>query len=579
MSAWTLVFCAWMKELDRIVSNNIKTTFQVEGAWARVRLNIVKFSDEDERRRLQELYALDIVDTPGEPAFDRITRLVADVFQVPTCLITLVTEDRQWFKSCFGLQEELERSRSTEREAAICQYVVAEREPVVVTDARLDERFADNRFVRQENGIRFYAGVPIQTSKGNILGSLCIIDTEPRTIGERELARLVEFGRWVVTEIELRRDLREKELLAERLQQVIAKSESQAVLIRQAFESGLEGRLLCDGSGRIVLHNEKLVEWFRVQPAHYPDVRAFAGHLLQSGEARSPQLLERLEQLLNGHVELFAERLDYRLKDGERRVYEVTGYVIGLTETSPQHYYIGIRDRTDEEKIDRMKSEFMSVVSHELRTPLTSIMGFAEIIKERNPEADKRHSYLQTIHREAKRLTLLLNDLLDLQRMEAGQQSYSFSPTDMRSLAAEAVEGWKEHATHRILLQAGPNPLLVYADPERMKQALVHLISNAVKYSPESDRVEVKLMEEDGRIHVTVRDYGLGIPERAREKLFTKFYRVDNSDRRKMGGTGLGLAVVKQIVTAHGGSIHYVSEVGQGSSFTLAMEKYAIPSP
>lgn len=274
---------------------------------------------------------------------------------------------------------------------------------------------------------------------------------------------------------------------------------------------------------------------------------------------------------------MLAERLDYRRTNGERRFYELTGHSIGLPGTSSHQYYIGIRDRTDEEETERLKNEFISVVSHELRTPLTSIMGFVEIIKERNPEAEKRHKYLQTIHSQAERLTLLLNDLLDLQRMEAGRQSYMFMPTDIRRLLSQAAENWKEHETHRIMLQTGSDPLIVNADPERIMQALVQLIDNAVKYSPGSDRIEVTLFEEDERIHVSVRDFGLGIPGEAREKLFTKFYRVDNSDRRKIGGTGLGLAVVKEIVTAHGGSVDYVSEVGQGSTFTLSMAKYTVP--
>ncbi|UUZ79372.1 cell wall metabolism sensor histidine kinase WalK [Paenibacillus sp. P26] len=201
---------------------------------------------------------------------------------------------------------------------------------------------------------------------------------------------------------------------------------------------------------------------------------------------------------------------------------------------------------------DQMKKEFISVVSHELRTPLTSILGFVEILLDRNPDAEKRTKYLQTIHREAERLTHLLNDLLDLQKMESGKQQYLFAPTDLAELVSEVLDSWDEEKSHRMVVHYETRPLYVLADADRLKQALHNLVSNAVKYSPGADRVDVEVVEEDGMAVVRIRDYGLGIPEESREKMFTKFYRVDNSDRRKIGGTGLGLAIVREILIAHG---------------------------
>nr|WP_267888757.1 ATP-binding protein [Bacillus weihaiensis] len=161
---------------------------------------------ESERRRLTELYQLDLVETPEEESFDRITNLASRLFQAPIALFTLITDDKQWFKSCVGLTGELENVRSTDRSVAFCHHVVVERQPIVIEDTLLDDRFKHNRLV-EEYGFRFYAGAPVMTKKGNVLGSLCLLDYEPRTFTSRDRQILIDLSQWIVTEIELRTDL------------------------------------------------------------------------------------------------------------------------------------------------------------------------------------------------------------------------------------------------------------------------------------------------------------------------------------------------------------------------------------
>ncbi|MBM7604327.1 PAS domain S-box-containing protein [Metabacillus crassostreae] len=166
---------------------------------------------EREKRRLKELYKLNLIYTPTEDSFDRITNLTSRLFQAPIALFTLITEEKQWFKSCVGISDDLKEERSTERSAAFCHYVVVDKEPLVVNDTLLDERFKNNRFVK-EKGFRFYAGAPIITKNNNVLGSLCILDYKPRDISSEELAILIDLSKWIVTEIELRTDLMERTL-------------------------------------------------------------------------------------------------------------------------------------------------------------------------------------------------------------------------------------------------------------------------------------------------------------------------------------------------------------------------------
>nr|WP_275669623.1 GAF domain-containing protein [Metabacillus litoralis] len=149
--------------------------------------------------------------TPYEDSFDRITDLTSRLFHAPIALFTLITEEKQWFKSCVGISDDLKVERSTERSAAFCHYVVVDKEPLVVNDALLDERFRNNRLVK-EKGFRFYAGAPIITKNDNVLGSLCILDYKPRNLSSEELNNLIDLSKWIITEIELRTDLIERTL-------------------------------------------------------------------------------------------------------------------------------------------------------------------------------------------------------------------------------------------------------------------------------------------------------------------------------------------------------------------------------
>lgn len=228
-----------------------------------------------------------------------------------------------------------------------------------------------------------------------------------------------------------------------------------------------------------------------------------------------------------------------------------------------------LRDVTAETEIDRMKSELVSTVSHELRTPLSSIYGFTELMLERDLKESRRELYLKTIHDEAKRLSFLVSDFLDLQKMEAGKQTFEWEQVDLYELARDSITFYQETTDHHhIHLDAdSTQDFTIEADLEGMRQLLGNLLSNAVKYSPDGGNVLVSLERLEDQVVMKVRDNGIGIPSSALPNLFGKFYRVDNSDRRKIGGTGLGLAICKEIAKAHDGHLHVESVYGEGSTF------------
>jgi signal transduction histidine kinase/ActR/RegA family two-component response regulator len=237
------------------------------------------------------------------------------------------------------------------------------------------------------------------------------------------------------------------------------------------------------------------------------------------------------------------------------------------------------RDITKEFEVDQMKSEFVSTVSHELRTPLASILGFTELILNRELKPEKQKKYLTTIYGEAKRLTALINDFLDLQRMEAGKQTYEKKFIQLGPIIEKVMDAQQVNTTnHELVFENQIENESILGDSAKLEQVFTNLINNAIKYSPDGGKVAIQTYIENENVKIDVTDEGLGIPPDAMEKLFNKFYRVDNSDRRRIGGTGLGLAIVQEIVKSHGGEISVVSQYGIGSTFTVTLPKIGVTS-
>ena len=231
-----------------------------------------------------------------------------------------------------------------------------------------------------------------------------------------------------------------------------------------------------------------------------------------------------------------------------------------------------VRDVTERKAIDRLKDELVSTVSHELRTPLASIRGFVELMLMREYGPEERREFLQILDQEIRRLGRLIDDFLDLQRLEARAAKQDFESLDLRELlehAATVIAATSERHTLEIDLPAHPLP--VRADRDRLEQSVLNLLSNAVKYSPEGGTVRLLGERRGDQAVVRVRDEGIGMAPETLERLFTKFYRADNTATRGIGGTGLGLSLVREIARAHGGEVTASSELGRGSEFTLVL--------
>ncbi len=229
-------------------------------------------------------------------------------------------------------------------------------------------------------------------------------------------------------------------------------------------------------------------------------------------------------------------------------------------------------DISERREMEGMKDEMISAVSHEMRTPLTAMLGFTEFMLENEVDADQRRAFLTTIHKESARLNELISNFLDLQQIKARQTTYRFRPVALPHLLRDAAALFAaDYDRHRITVDCPFDLPPIQGDEKRLHQVLANLISNAVKYSPQGSHVALGARREGELVILWVKDEGMGIPLELQERIFDRFYRLDNTDRRLVGGAGLGLALVREIVSAHGGRVWVESTPGKGSTFYVSL--------
>ncbi|MCT4779212.1 MULTISPECIES: ATP-binding protein [Exiguobacterium] len=372
------------------------------------------------------------------------------------------------------------------------------------------------------------------------------------------------------------RDISERKKIEKMLEREKNAIMRQRDITQSILQASNEGFLLTEEDGSFIYMNVKARKLLDVPGIAPSKIQERISMIPSLDLATRYAMLQQVEELFAGKHSEISFRFTLQQPDESSNHYfefYATSIKKEKSRFSRHGFLFVFRDRTEEQKMDQVKDELVSTVSHELRTPLSSILGFMELLRYRQPTPEKTKRYIQIVHDEAKRLTTLLNDFLDIQRMEGGKEEYAFKPFSLRQLLLETIEHFGETAeTHTIHVHLNDDPILIFADEDKVKQVIINLLSNAIKYSPSSDHIDVRLEQSADQAILNVRDYGLGIPQNAFDKLFTKFYRVDNSDVRKIGGTGLGLAICKEIIESHGGAISVESELNHGSTFTIVLE-------
>ena len=407
-----------------------------------------------EADRLAALHGLDILDSGPEEEFDALIKVASLVCKVPISLISLVDSERQWFKAKLGLPGMSE----TSRDVAFCAHAILDDKLFEVPDAKLDTRFADNPLVTEAPDIRFYAGAPIVLSDGSRIGTLCVIDREPRQLSATQ--------REIVNNLAL------------------------------AAAHAMEGRRA---------------------------IRA-------------------------------AQRHAAELATSERSLKEA-------------------RDSAQAANI--AKSRFLATMSHEIRTPLNGVLGMAQLLLARGLPESERISYAQTILTSGNTLLALLNDILDLSKIEAGKLQLEAKAIEVAALLGNTRNLFAGAAQAKGLQLdfewVGPADQCYQGDAHRLGQMLSNLVGNAIKFTA-SGSVRMacaELSRQNGRalLEFSVTDSGIGIAQEDMGLLFKPFSQTDSSITREFGGSGLGLSLVRTLAQAMGGEVGVSSKPGSGTRF------------
>lgn len=526
----------------------------------------------NEAQRLEELRRYAVLDTPPEKAFDNITKLAARVYKVPIAAVTLIDEDRQWFKSCVGLE-----TRELRRDVALCSYALLDDKVTVIPDAREDARFAENPLVTGAPHIRFYAAAPLRTKNGLNLGTLSIIDTKPRRLGEEASEMLAGLAALVVSEMELRYEIGERRRSTETLRLLQA-------AMQQSLESVIITTAELDPPGPEIIF---------VNPA-FTKVTGYTGEevigktpRLLHGPKTDRAILDRVREQLTKGDEIEFEAVNYR-KDGSDFLLSTHISPIRAEDGKVTHFICLQHDATerelaaaslqrakeDAERANHAKSDFLSRMSHELRTPLHAILGFAQLLESDSQDPEDRESVLQ-ISRAGEHLLELINDVLDIARVESGKCVLTLEPVDVRDTLEETLSLVQPLAAERGVRLELAVPTCedqVLSSPRRLRQVVLNLLSNAVKFNRAGGSVAVSCEQTGKRLRIKVTDAGRGISAENIAKLFVPFERLDLGDT-VVEGVGLGLSLSKQLMEAMDGRIGVESRPGEGATFWVELPR------
>jgi two-component system, NtrC family, sensor histidine kinase KinB len=420
--------------------------------------------------------------------------------------------------------------------------VVQTLSPLALTDVSDDERVLDADPLLAE-GYRAYLGVPLFASEGSPHGVLSLYSRRPRAWRDEEIEALVALAGTASAVL----------ANAELYQHVAIERERSLAIL----ENVADGIVATDRNGAVVLWNdaaERITGLPRTEAMGRTPAQVLQRNIASSGANPTG---DRLVAIRRGSEEVWLSLTEAIMRDP-------AGAEAGRI--------FAFRDVSADRAVEQMKSGFVSMVSQELRRPLTSIYGFAETLLRRGAlfDEEERTTFLGYIASETERLTAIVDRLLNVARLDAGDLEVQLAALDVRPVVSEAVAHAEQSDGlngHRFVLDLPEEPLDAEADPEKLKQVLAHLLDNAVRYSPEGGTVTVVARERRGAIEVRIVDEGIGIPAVDRERIFRKF----ESGREVGGGIGLGLFLARGLVSAMGGRIWVDSGEGKGSSFVFEL--------
>jgi PAS domain S-box-containing protein len=576
-----------------------------------------------------------LLDTPAEEAFDRLVRQAAHMLEVPIALVSLIDQDRQVLKASVGLPEPRASARQTPLSPSLCQQLLVTQQPLVIPDTRRHPLTRDDEFLLA-HGLAAYLGIPLIVA-GQVLGSLCVADRQPRHWTADQIATLTDLADPVTAQLQQRVDLAARAELQQRLDDVEASQ--QALLERLpgvAYTLGPEppNQVLSISPQIEVLLGEPAADWLGesdiwkrlVHPDDADRVAAECERTKQTGEPFSAEYRMRTRDgqvrwvrdeavLVHGGdgrplfwqgiisdltatrltSARFAEAVDREQQAAQqlaaalereqaaaeqlRAVDEMKTRLAGLAEAlereqdTAQELAAALdRERAAAEQlraVDEMKTTFLQAVSHDLRTPLTTILGIALTLERGGAGALPAEEAADVLHRlsaNARKLDGLLGDLLDLDRLARGTLTPRRQPVDIAALTRRVVEVAGVTDEHAVVVDAPA--LRIAVDAPKVERIVENLVVNAAKHTTAGTTIWVRVQSQRDGVLLVVEDEGPGVPAQLREQVFQPFRKGRNiADHAP--GSGIGLALVAQFASLHGGRAWVQDRPGGGASFRV----------
>ncbi len=524
----------------------------------------VNQSLEAQKEALQTLNDIAALQETSFPLLmERALKMGAAHLDLPFAVANQIDGEDYIIQAGYSPDNRFARGQVLETRDTYCSEVVASNDVVAFSDADA-EGWRDHR-CRRLFGLKSYIGAPIWVH-GERLGALAFsgdsVRGRPFDEADREFVRLL--ARWVGGTLMRWQEVEAREELSGRL----AKIASQVPGLIYQYHQDLNGHPSF--------------------PYASEAIRAYYGVTPEEAKQDATQVFERIvpedrdllvESISESEKNLTPWHCEYRVQKANGDVIWLSGQSVPEREEDGSTTWHGfLHDITERKHNERLKGEFISTVSHELRTPLTSISGSLGLIQggALGEPPESMRSMLAVAHGNAKRLILLINDLLDMEKLVAGKMTFQMQEQPLMPLIDQAIESNQAYAdqfkVHYVVTERMERTD-VNVDAMRLQQVMSNLLSNAAKFSPPDMQVEIRVEPIGERVRVSVIDHGPGIPEAFHDRIFQKFSQADASSTRKQGGTGLGLAITRELVERMRGSISFFSEEGQGACFFFELPR------
>ena len=540
--------------------------------------------EEKEIKRLKSLLSYNVIDTLKEKEFDKLAQLASIICETPIALISLIDDKRQWFKAKIGIEVD-----EMPKEITFCQYTIEKNELWEVEDTTKNEILKDNPNVTTENGIRYYAGIPLQCSLGYNIGTLCVADSKPKKITEKEKIALQIISEQVMVLLEAKK--RNDKLIFE-LQELVKEKEleSQRIIEKNSEEvkmfydsiSNTNGIIEIDPNGKVIKTN-KLISVL---------LELTSNHLIHKNIAEIFDIeiinAKNLSKLIEQKNHLFQYKYDpnyirwiqanfIKIENINGKIEKIILVCQDVTNSIQGQQELELAKNTSD-YLNKQKDQFIATVSHEIRTPINAILGFTDVlieIEENNTKMD----FLNSIKIAGLGLLHIINDILDISKIEAGMLQIDETPFQLKEIVSNVFTTLKLKASDKNLkflysIDSDVEHDLL-GDKNRLNQILINIIGNAVKFT-EKGKVELRISERKKEnqlsyLEFVVSDTGIGINENKLQTIFDRFSQAEVSTSRKFEGTGLGLSISKELIEMQNGTIEVSSIENKGTTFTFVI--------